>query len=914
MLNLAFFAALTLLAFSGCGVRAQGLAPASAAAPASLADIRIHVAPQGDDRWTGAAATPDAARNDGPVKTLARAQQLARAQTLAMGSAQPRLPVRVVIAPGTYYLLAPLVFTPADSGTAAAPVSYEAARTGTVTLSGGVPLVPHITTAKVAFASFDLPDAGKPSLRGGGQLIVNGHRATLARQPKAGQYWFVQRVVPLASEPDAQTGYEAFIPSNEAGTWLAGLSPADRSRAIVQVMHSWTSSHHRLSDASTPGDAVRLTPRARWAFLSTGSSQRYFVENVESALTDGGEWITTDSEVRYLPTAAQAGRALDVVLPVLERLVVIQGDARAGKPVQHLQFRNLAFSHTRHLTAEGGFLDRQAAIEVGAAFEVDDAQHITIDGCSFSQTAGYGVWLRRSVTDSRVLTSTFDDMGAGGIQIGVAREAAGQPQTTSRNRIENNRIGNTGVLFPGAVGVWLAQGYDNIVAHNLIHDTSYTGISVGWSWNFKPAGSGRHRITDNLLVNIGQSQMSDMGGIYTLGVLTGTVVAGNVIREVHAYPGYGPGRGLGAWGIYNDLGSSELIVENNVVVGTDSGGYHLNGGRNIMVRNNVFAGSARGEVRVSRKGESTPQAALEDNLIFAATAQAFEGLAGSPELAFAGNQVSGAGADAPDLRKCGAGCAVSKAAVRTTADGKGISLQGVDATSNARWARVVAEAGPSAITGAGAAISARSQRLAVPMATPLALKIDLRASLAGALPLGLSYSPKGDIQAFKVIDSAAAPGGGRCLQFNDNAGFTHRFDPHAYATLNHEAGSSVASFSILIDNDTSFVHEWRDDDRPYLTGPSLRISAAGVVVAGKVVAPVSAGQWMTFRVTSPLGKPGSAWQLEMRDAAGMLTRVQKLRPVSPAWQTLNYVGYISDAATTSTMCLADVTVMNSTGQ
>lgn len=78
-------------------------------------------------------------------------------------------------------------------------------------------------------------------------------------------------------------------------------------------------------------------------------------------------------------------------------------------------------------------------------------------------------------------------------------------------------------MHPGGVGVIIAQSYDNEVSYNQISNTSYTGISVGWSWGYASATSGRNLILGNSLFNIGQGMLADMGGIYTVGISPGTV-------------------------------------------------------------------------------------------------------------------------------------------------------------------------------------------------------------------------------------------------------------------------------------------------------------------------------------------------------------------------------------------------------
>ena len=85
-----------------------------------------------------------------------------------------------------------------------------------------------------------------------------------------------------------------------------------------------------------------------------------------------------------------------------------------------------------------------------------------------------------------------------------------------------------------------------------------------------------------------------MGGIYTLGVSTGTVLHHNLIHNV-ACDGYG-GRG-----IYFDEGTSEILAENNVVYRTDAGPFMQHYGRDNRVLNNIFALACGGQLDRLRK-------------------------------------------------------------------------------------------------------------------------------------------------------------------------------------------------------------------------------------------------------------------------------------------------------------------------
>ena len=84
-----------------------------------------HVSPDGNAAWSGRLAKPNAGQTDGPMASLAGARDAIR-KLKAQGAVTK--PIRVLVADGLYSLTEPLVFTPEDSGTDAAPVTYEAAR------------------------------------------------------------------------------------------------------------------------------------------------------------------------------------------------------------------------------------------------------------------------------------------------------------------------------------------------------------------------------------------------------------------------------------------------------------------------------------------------------------------------------------------------------------------------------------------------------------------------------------------------------------------------------------------------------------------------------------------------------------------------------------------------------------------
>jgi len=148
----------------------------SASDPALAAQSTVYVSPKGDDGWSGALQAPNAEGTDGPLRSLGKARDVVRVF-------DRNLDRKVILAGGVYYLDAPLLLGPEDSGTPEHPVVWMAQEGETVVLSGGQPIAGW-TQGEGDVWKASVPEAGDGQWRIR-QLRVGDEMQTLARHPNA---------------------------------------------------------------------------------------------------------------------------------------------------------------------------------------------------------------------------------------------------------------------------------------------------------------------------------------------------------------------------------------------------------------------------------------------------------------------------------------------------------------------------------------------------------------------------------------------------------------------------------------------------------------------------------------------------------------------------------------------------------
>ena len=894
----------------------------AAVAPPPPPAVVLHVAADGADANAGTAAAPFA--------TLERARDALR--DLQRGGSGLPGPAVVLVRGGVYRLPRPLVFTPADSGTAVAPVTYAAAPGERPVLSGGQLVTgwrrhdDRLWVAEVPWAK-----GRRVPLS---QVFVNGVRRPRARTPNAGQYAYSKRLTLTPGEHPQCLGL-SFVPG-DLQPWAV---PDER---VVCLFHNWVNSYNYVKAADWERGRLSFARPAGIFFL--GPHVRYYVENAFEYLDEPGEWYLDPVQARlfYYPTPAEDMARAEVVAPALvQTLVKVVGAPELGLFVEHLVFRGLSFQHSDADLSRDYAHSVQGAHTQKGAFLAVGMRHSVIEDCEFTRLGEHALSLHEACAWNTVQRCHAHDLGGGGVYLSEgAPDRPDEARLTAHNLVDNNFIHDGGHLVRAACGVFLGgSASHNRITHNEICDLSWMGVHLGWSWTGKaPAYTHHNEVAYNHIHHIGNGVLNDIGGIYTLGVSPGTILHHNLIHDVSRFE---RGReGYGGWGIYLDAGSSELRVEHNVVYDTRDGGLHVhNHGHpygNLIV-NNIFAFAE--DAQWMRNADHEPEGNhvhLERNLVYNHHAKMLGGsnwkdgskftaerncywseTTATPNFGgrtFAAWQAGGRDQHALVADPRFVDAAARDFRLRPDSPALALGFQPIDLAA-------VGLHGPQAWRDLPKHVTHRRIEAAVAPATnPGAFEDDFEEYEVGATPDG-GVAPEG-VASVRVTDLDPASGR-QCLVFTDGPGVTV-WKPHWFCRRTAGSGQVRLSCAVRLDpaQPAQADLEGRDWDMSggnvtYATGPLLRFLPDGSVHAA---AAGDKGGWLPL-ARFPLG----TWlrvEIDLEEGVGKpKTYVARLGPLAAdlqAWPGLpfrdaaftgcTWVGFAGLGETAGTFYVDDVRV------
>lgn len=534
--------------------------------------VELFVSPHGSDSNPGT--------REQPFATLEHARDAIR----KLKSEKLPGPVGVSLLPGEYPVQKTIELTADDSGTEQAPIVYRADQPGTAVLYGGKRLsgFAPVTDPKIIERlpdeaqdkvwQCDLKQAGVTDFgelveRGYGvrppsttlELFFNGEPLTIARWPNSG---FVNggTIVDPGSKRDDRPSVFEYLDQRHArwtrseDAWLFGY-----------FRHGWADRTLKIRSIDPASKRLACSPYA----LGSENMQpvtwfnkgriKYYVFNLLEEMDQPGEWyLDRDAGILYVYPPSDPRDATVEVGMLTVPMLSLEG-------VAHVRIEGLTFD----LSRTSGLLIR-------------DCERCLVAGCTVRRFAGNGITMTGG-RQNGILGCDLYSLGRRATEvIGGDRRTL----TPGGHFVENCWIHSFGRLDHTYVPAVQLEGCGNRVAHNLMGDcpssvVRFEGNDHSFEYN---------RVYRAILESEDQGAMEGFGNPTYRGV----VFRHNYFSDI------GPREGMegpsGRAAIRLDDAISGMLVYGNIFQRASQGfgGIQINGGRDNIIDNNLFAECEKG--------------------------------------------------------------------------------------------------------------------------------------------------------------------------------------------------------------------------------------------------------------------------------------------------------------------------------
>ncbi|HNR98744.1 MAG TPA: exo-alpha-sialidase [Planctomycetota bacterium] len=534
--------------------------------------VVLHVAPGGH-------AGGEAAQ---PFTTLTQARDALRRLRDENGGRLPAGGARVVIHGGVYPVTETFVLEARDSGTAEAPVVYEAAPGETPVLTGGVaiaawrPLVDQAVKDKLPpavrdrivvadLAELGVADLGDATdLRRAPELFVGGAPQTLARWPNDG---FVATGAILGT--DTFTVWGSIQGCKDGKFRYAEDRPSlwtDEPDVRLYGYWFWDWFEEFQKVASIDPAARAFTLARPYSVYGYRQGQRYYAVNVLRELDRPGEWYLERPRglLYWCPPEGEEWRGAAAAVSVFAQPFIRMENVR------HAILRGLAMEHGR-----------------GDGIHLRGGARCILAGCTVRRMGGDAIVVVGGA-EHTVFGCTLHTLGCGG-----ARVAGGDRKTFAPggHLVENCTVRDISRLKRTYAPAVHLDGCGNRVAHNLFERIPSSALRVEGS---------EQTIELNLIRRVVE-ESDDQGGLDMYGnpLYRGVVIRWNRWSDIAG------GTQCGAAGVRLDDMISGVVVHGNIFErcgAVQFGGVQIHGGKDNLVDNNVFL-DCRAGLSFSRWGE-----------------------------------------------------------------------------------------------------------------------------------------------------------------------------------------------------------------------------------------------------------------------------------------------------------------------
>lgn len=390
-------------------------------------------------------------------------------------------PVQILLYPGVYNLMEPIVFTEAHSGTESGQLVIKPAADGEVVVSGAMRLDLKWIQVKDSLWKADLAIPVKID-----QLFLDGKKQVRARYPDYDSTISIYNgYAPDAIDPERIARWE------------------DPSTGVLHAMHraEWGGYHYQIEGLDGEGNARLNGGYQNNRQMGLHPKYRY-VENIREELNAPGEWFydKKQEQLFYIANSDMDLNSMRVEVPFTENLIYFSGTEE--EPVHDIQWKNCTFRYTQYtfMKTDEPLLRSDWKIHRGGAVLLEGTENISIENNRFDYLGGNGVFVSGYNRNSEISGNHFSEVGGSGICFVGRPEAVRSPAFEYHDYVKwenldrergpktneypskciafDNLIHDIGKVEKQVAGVQISMASDITVRHNSIYNVPRAGINI----------------------------------------------------------------------------------------------------------------------------------------------------------------------------------------------------------------------------------------------------------------------------------------------------------------------------------------------------------------------------------------------------------------------------------------------------
>lgn len=156
---------------------------------------------------------------------------------------------------------------------------------------------------------------------------------------------------------------------------LRKINAEDIKRIVVRFNHNWDNTVRYMQSFNEKDSTFTVLGKPMKTWNKITAKSLYRLDNIPDQHL-ARQWTWDEKNIYYRPGKSDQIGRFKVFLPVLEKMLLVNQQLKGNGQVTGVTFKNILFAYSAYRLQEDGFEPRQAAANVPAMIELQNANDI----------------------------------------------------------------------------------------------------------------------------------------------------------------------------------------------------------------------------------------------------------------------------------------------------------------------------------------------------------------------------------------------------------------------------------------------------------------------------------------------------------------------------------------------------------